>query len=97
MPEFEERTVDDAITLRDTGHIEVRTATVVLRDGVEIARTYHRRVVAPGEDVDKDESTAVKTISALWTDRQIDEQRKRDAIAQAATPADVLAAEGTAK
>ena len=30
--------------------IQVRTATIILDDGVEISRTFHRRVVTPGDD-----------------------------------------------
>ena len=30
--------------------IQVRTATIVKRDDVEISRNFHRRVVTPGDD-----------------------------------------------
>jgi len=30
--------------------IQVRTATIISDDGVEISRTFHRRVVTPGDD-----------------------------------------------
>ena len=33
------------------GQIQVRTDTVIERDGVEISRTFHRHVVAPGDDL----------------------------------------------
>lgn len=33
------------------GQIQVRTDTVIERDGIEISRTYHRQVVVPGQDV----------------------------------------------
>ena len=33
------------------GQIQVRTDTIIDRDGVEIARSYHRRVVVPGDDL----------------------------------------------
>jgi hypothetical protein len=30
--------------------IQVRTATIIAEDGVEISRTFHRHVVTPGDD-----------------------------------------------
>ena len=33
------------------GQIQVRIDTVVEEDGKEIGRTYHRKVLAPGDDV----------------------------------------------
>ena len=31
-------------------HIQVRTATVIKEDGVEISRSFHRHVIAPDGD-----------------------------------------------
>jgi len=44
-------------------HIQVRTATVIERDGVEISRSFSRHVVAPDADV-SGESTEVQAIAA---------------------------------
>tara|TARA_R100000900_G_scaffold45986_1_gene36883 strand:- start:28 stop:279 length:252 start_codon:yes stop_codon:yes gene_type:complete len=41
--------------------IQVRTATVIKRDGTEISRGYHRHVVAPDADI-SGESTEVQAI-----------------------------------
>ena len=58
-----ERTVEDKIEIvGDYKHIQVRTATVIERDGVEISRSFHRHVVAPGDDV-SGESTEVQAIA----------------------------------
>lgn len=38
-------------TILPDGQIQVRTDTVIERDGIEISRTYHRDVVVPGQDV----------------------------------------------
>ena len=47
-----ERTVEDKIEIvGDFKHIQVRTATVIERDGVEISRSFHRHVIAPSDDV----------------------------------------------
>ena len=59
-----EETVQDKIEIvGDYKHIQVRTATVIKRDGVEISRSFHRHVVAPTDDV-SGESVEVQAISA---------------------------------
>ncbi len=50
MPLTEE-TIADRIEILEDGRIQVREATVIKRDGVEIARTLHRKIVDPGADV----------------------------------------------
>ena len=43
-----EETVEDKIEIvGDYKILQVRTATVIKRDGVEISRSFHRHVVAP--------------------------------------------------
>jgi hypothetical protein len=43
-----EETVQDKIEIvGDFKHVQVRTATVIKRDGTEISRGYSRHVVAP--------------------------------------------------
>ena len=42
-------------------HVQVRTATVIERDGVEISRSFSRHVVAPNDDI-TGESTEVQAI-----------------------------------
>jgi phage host-nuclease inhibitor protein Gam len=57
-----EETVQDKIEIvGDFKHVQVRTATVIKRDGVEISRSYHRHVVAPDADI-TGESTEVQNI-----------------------------------
>jgi len=60
-----ERTVEDKIEIvGDYKHIQVRTATVIERDGVEISRSFSRHVVSPGDDV-SGESAEVQAIAAV--------------------------------
>ena len=57
-----ERTEEDKIEVVGTfKHVQVRTATVIKRDGVEISRTFSRHVVAPDADI-TGESTEVQAI-----------------------------------
>ena len=44
------------------GQLQVRTDTVIERDGVEISRSFHRHVVVPGADV-SGEDAAVQTVA----------------------------------
>jgi len=57
-----EETVQDKIEIvGDFKHVQVRTATVIKRDGVEISRSFSRHVVAPDADI-TGESTEVQNI-----------------------------------
>ena len=47
----------------DFKHIQVRTITIVKEDGVEIARSVHRHVIAPNSD-STNESADVKAMVA---------------------------------
>ena len=59
-----EETVQDKIEIvGDFKHIQVRTASVIKRDGVEISRSFSRHVVSPDADV-SGESAEVQAISA---------------------------------
>ena len=59
-----EETVQDKIEIvGDYKMIQVRTATVIKKDGVEISRAFSRHVVAPDSDV-SGESADVKAIAA---------------------------------
>ncbi len=59
-----ERTFDDKIEIvGNFRNIQVRTATIIERDGEEISRSFHRHVIAPGDDVSA-ESAEVQAIAA---------------------------------
>ena len=59
-----ESTIEDKIEIvGDYKHIQVRTATVIKRDGTELSRSFHRHVIAPGDDVTA-ESPEVQAICA---------------------------------
>ena len=59
-----EETVQDKIEIvGEFKHIQVRTATIIKKDGVEISRLFHRHVVAPDADT-SGESDDVKAIAA---------------------------------
>ena len=60
-----ERTADDKIEIvGDYKHIQIRQAIIIERDGVEISRNFHRRVVGPLDDV-SGETAEVRALSAV--------------------------------
>ena len=44
-----ESTENDKIEVVNKWNIQVRKATVIKKDGVEVARTFHRKVLTPGQ------------------------------------------------
>ena len=61
-----ELSVIDKIEVLEDGQIQVRRADKVLRDGVEIAKTYHRSVLAPGDDLTNQDPRVVAVALAVW-------------------------------
>ena len=63
-----ERTEEDKIeVVGQYKHIQVRTATIVERDGQELTRAFHRKAFAPDADV-SGESAEVRGIAdVVWT------------------------------
>jgi len=63
-----ERSVEDKIEIvGDYKHVQVRTATVIERDGVEISRTFHRHVVSPDADISGESAEVQAICNAMWT------------------------------
>jgi hypothetical protein len=60
-----EATLQDKIEIvGDYKHVQVRTATVISRDGIEISRSFSRHVVGPLDDI-SGESAEVQAICAV--------------------------------
>ena len=65
-----EETVQDKIEIvGDYKHIQVRTATVIKRDGVEISRSFSRHVVCPADDVSNESAEVQAIAAAVHTDK----------------------------
>ena len=56
--------VDQIEIVGDYKAVQVRTATIVTDDGVELSRSFHRHVVSAGDDY-SNETDEVKGICAL--------------------------------
>jgi phage host-nuclease inhibitor protein Gam len=64
-----EETVQDKIEIvGDFKHVQVRTATVIKRDGVEISRSFSRHVVAPDADISGESAEVQAICNAVHTD-----------------------------
>ena len=64
-----ERTEQDKIEIVSAHKfIQVRTATVIERDGAEISRSYHRHVVAPDADITGESEEVQAICNAVHTD-----------------------------
>ena len=49
-------------------HIQVRTATVIKEDDVEISRSYHRHVVTPNSDSTNESANVKAMVAQFHTD-----------------------------
>jgi len=48
--------------------VQVRTATIIAEDGVEISRTFHRHVLTPDADLSAEDADVVAIASTIFTD-----------------------------
>jgi hypothetical protein len=48
--------------------VQVRTATVVSEDGTELSRSYHRHVIAAGDDYSSEDAEVQAVCAAVHTD-----------------------------
>ena len=68
----EESFADKIEVVGDFSHVQVRTATVIKRDGEEISRSFHRHVVAPGDDYSAEDAKVQAICAAVHTQEVID-------------------------
>lgn len=47
--------------------VQVRTATIIAEDGVEISRTFQRHVLAPNADLSDEDADVVAVAGAVFT------------------------------
>jgi hypothetical protein len=66
-----EKQLVDLVELVQSNHIQVRTANVIERDGVEVTRTFHRHVLSPGDDVTNEDPKVQAIANAVWTEEVI--------------------------
>lgn len=60
---LEKLEIVDRVEVLESGIIQVRTRTSIMEDGKQISGTYHRHIVAPGDDY-SNEDVRVQAICA---------------------------------
>ncbi len=60
-------TVVDQITVTENGTVLYREATRILKDGEQIAQTYHRSSLAPASDLTDVPANVVAIANVTWT------------------------------
>lgn len=82
---YEEK-VGYTMEVLEDGQIQVRKVTRVLKDGVEIAKQYHRHVLAPGDDTTT-QADRVKAVAAtVWTKEVVDEYKAKKKASEIPVP-----------
>ena len=71
MSTFTETKVVDSITVTENGIVLYREATRILKDGVEVSKTFHRSSLTPGQDLTGVPSNVVAICNTAWTDAVI--------------------------
>ena len=60
--------VDKIEIVGDYKHVQVRTATIVSEDGVELSRSFHRHVVSPLDDTSGETAEVQAICASVHTD-----------------------------
>ena len=64
---FTETKVIDQITVTENGIVLYREATRILKDGEQIAQTFHRTSLTPAQDLTGQPANVVAICNAAWT------------------------------
>lgn len=78
---IEEIKIIDKIEIVKNGTIQVRETTQILRDGQQIAQTYHRWSFPPGSDVSEMPENVQLIAQVLWTEKVVNEYLSQNATA----------------
>jgi len=68
---FTETKTVDQITVSENGTVLYREATRILKDGEQIAQTYHRTSLTPAQDLTGQPANVVAICNAAWTEAVI--------------------------
>jgi hypothetical protein len=64
---LEKIAVVDKIEVTESGHVQVRTATRIVEDGAILSQSFHRHVVAPGQDYSQEDERVRAICAAVHT------------------------------
>jgi len=57
----------DRIEVLENGSVQVRTKTAIMEDGKQISGTFHRHVIAPGDDYSQEDARVQAICEATHT------------------------------
>ena len=60
--------IDQIEIVGDYKSVQVRTATVVTDDGVELSRSFHRHTLSCDADISGEDAEVQAVCNAVWTD-----------------------------
>lgn len=63
--------VDKIEIVGDFKQIQIREASVIEEDGVELTRSFHRYVLSPGDDLTSQSAEIQSIANAVWTEEVI--------------------------
>jgi hypothetical protein len=70
MMALTEETINDKIevvAVKNYKVVQVRTANIIKRDGVEISRSFHRHVVMPDADLTQEDADVAAVCTPVFT------------------------------
>lgn len=70
---LEKIVIADRIEVLENGCVQVRTKTAIMEDGQQISATFHRHVIAPGDDYSNEEPRVQAICDATHTPEVIAE------------------------
>jgi hypothetical protein len=79
-------TTIDQITVNENGTVLYREATRVVEDGNEIAKTYHRSSLTPGQDLAGVPENVAAICNTAWTYAVVTAYREAQAAAANRSP-----------
>lgn len=69
------REIVDKIEVTEFGHVQVRTATRIVENGTTISQSFHRHVIAPGDDYSKEDVRVQGICAATHTPEVVEAYR----------------------
>lgn len=64
---LEKKVTIDLIEVTEGGMVQVRTKTTIVEDGQQISGTFHRHVIAPGQDYSAEDDRVKAVCAAVHT------------------------------
>jgi hypothetical protein len=79
---LEKLTIVDLIEILENGSVQVRTKTAIMEDGKQISGSFHRHVVAPGDDYSAEDARVKAICKATHTSAVVAEYKAAQAIVE---------------